>query len=53
MGAINTISWHMKDLVNGGEAWVEPQEKTVNTVKEILPGAPYHATSVTEVRLGS
>lgn len=53
MGAINTISWHMKDLVNGGEAWVEPQERTVNTVKEILPGAPYHARLLQKLDLAA
>ncbi|MCS3201989.1 glycoside hydrolase family 26 protein [Candidatus Bacteroides intestinigallinarum] len=39
MGAVNTVSWHMKDLVNGGEAWVEPQGKTVNTVKRNTSGS--------------
>ena len=53
MGAVNTVSWHMKDLVNGGEAWVGPQGKTVNTVKEILPGAPYHARLLQKLDLAA
>ncbi len=37
MGAVNTISWHMDNPVNGGSSW-----DTTPAVAAILPGGPKH-----------
>lgn len=39
MGAVNTISWHMDNLLTGGNAW-DAGEKVVT---ELLPGGSKHA----------
>ncbi|MFN8207543.1 MAG: glycosyl hydrolase [Bacteroidales bacterium] len=36
-GGVNTISWHMDNLVSGGDAW-----NTTTCVKSILPGGEKH-----------
>jgi mannan endo-1,4-beta-mannosidase len=36
-GGINTVSWHMDNLVSGGDAW-----NTTTCVKSVLPGGEKH-----------
>ncbi|MFM7194818.1 MAG: glycoside hydrolase family 26 protein [Bacteroidota bacterium] len=43
-GGINTISWHVDNLVSGGSAW----DKTP-AVKDILPGGKLHADFVKQL----
>jgi mannan endo-1,4-beta-mannosidase len=38
MGAVNTISWHLDNPLNGKTAW----DTTSTTVRSILPGGPKH-----------
>jgi mannan endo-1,4-beta-mannosidase len=38
MGAVNTISWHLDNPVNGQTAW----DTTANTIPAILPGGAKH-----------
>lgn len=37
MGAVNTFSWHLDNLVSGGNAW-----DTTSAVRDLLPGGKYH-----------
>lgn len=37
-GGINTFSWHMDNLVTGGDSW----DKKGNVVRSILPGGSHH-----------
>ena len=37
MGGVNTFSWHLDNLVSGGNAW-----DTTAAVRDLLPGGKYH-----------
>lgn len=37
MGGVNTFSWHLDNLVSGGNAW-----DTTTAVRDLLPGGKYH-----------
>lgn len=37
MGGVNTLSWHLDNLVTGGNTW-----DTTAAVRDILPGGKYH-----------
>ncbi|MBK6932286.1 MAG: beta-mannosidase [Saprospirales bacterium] len=37
MGGVNTLSWHLDNLVSGGNAW-----DTTAAVRELLPGGKHH-----------
>ncbi len=37
MGGVNTISWHMDNLVSGGNAW-----DTTTAIRQLLPGGTHH-----------
>ena len=37
MGGVNTLSWHLDNLVTGGNSW-----DTTAAVRQILPGGIYH-----------
>ncbi|MCB0534322.1 MAG: beta-mannosidase [Saprospiraceae bacterium] len=37
MGAVNTLSWHLDNLVSGGDSW-----DTTAAVRDLLPGGKYH-----------
>jgi len=37
MGAVNTLSWHLDNLVSGGSSW-----DTTAAVRDLLPGGKYH-----------
>lgn len=39
MGAVNTLSWHMDNPLNGKTAW---DTSSPNTIKEMLPGGSVH-----------
>lgn len=41
MGAVNTVSIHMRNPVTGGDSW---DSKDTTTVRDILPGGPANAT---------
>ena len=47
MGGINTISWHMDNLVTGGDSW----DTGANVVRAILPGGNRHAAYVAKLDL--
>ncbi|MFY0600511.1 MAG: beta-mannosidase [Cyclobacteriaceae bacterium] len=46
LGAINTVSWHMKNPLTGDDAWSK-----VITVREILPGGSAHANYTSQLDL--
>ncbi|MFN7119625.1 MAG: glycoside hydrolase family 26 protein [Saprospiraceae bacterium] len=37
MGSINTISWHIDNLVSGGNSW-----DTTTAIRQLLPGGTHH-----------
>ncbi len=41
-GGIITISWHPRNPLTGGTAWVNAQERGQNTVAAVLPGGKVH-----------
>lgn len=41
-GGIVTISWHPRNPLTGGTAWVNAQERDKNTVAAVLPGQGSH-----------
>lgn len=38
MGGVNTLSWHLDNLVSGGNSW-----DTTTAVRDLLPGGKYHS----------
>ncbi len=46
MGSVNTISWHIDNLVSGGNAW-----DTTTAIRELLPGGAQHEKLVTQLDL--
>lgn len=42
-GGIVTISWHPRNPLTGGTAWVSAEERSKNTVAAVLPGGSAHA----------
>lgn len=44
-GGINTISWHMDNLVTGGNTW----DTAGSVVRHILPGGSHHAQFLTKL----
>lgn len=47
MGGVNTISWHMDNLLTGGDSW----DQGKNVVRAILPGGERHADYVAKLDL--
>ena len=41
-GGIVTISWHPRNPLTGGTAWVNGEERSQNTVAAVLPGGRSH-----------
>lgn len=41
-GGIVTISWHPRNPLTGGTAWVSGEERSKNTVAAVLPGGRVH-----------
>lgn len=46
MGSVNTISWHIDNLVSGGNAW-----DTTTAIRELLPGGAQHAKLLAQLDL--
>ncbi|MBK7871366.1 MAG: beta-mannosidase [Saprospiraceae bacterium] len=44
MGSINTISWHIDNLVSGGNSW-----DTTAAIRQLLPGGSHHDKLITQL----
>lgn len=46
-GGINTVSWHLENLITGGGSW----DTTAQVVKSILPGGTHHQAYINQLNM--